>query len=216
MALISKYSLNGNANDLVWSNNWTATNVTWVDGKMNQWWSFNGSSSYITIPDNNVFDGSWWNISMCAMIRPTTLKDSYFLSKDDVTNRSWTFDTTNYAWQMWKLDALFFTGGGYSYAYTTNQNVIVAWVRQHVGVTRDVSGIIRFYINGDYVPTTMITTTSWGIINTSADVIIWKRNYAPAPWVFDWLIDEVEIHDNVLSDVDFKNKYLYYNGFYNV
>lgn len=50
------YRLNGNANDDSGnSNNGTATNVTWIDGKIGSGaGSFNGSSSYISSAYSNV------------------------------------------------------------------------------------------------------------------------------------------------------------------
>ena len=43
MALIARYKLDGNANDALGKYNGTASNVTWVDGKLGKAGSFNGN-----------------------------------------------------------------------------------------------------------------------------------------------------------------------------
>lgn len=217
----SEYIWNGNSitkwlwcldsswRDSSWySNNGTNNWVTWNKVDWLSYGSFNWTSSFIDIPDSNSLD--WINeITLSVFIKPTTLKDSYFLSKDDVTNRSWTFDTTNYTWQLWKLDALFFVWANYSYAYTTNQNIITAWIWQHVWVTRNSAGIIKFYINGNAIPTTQINTQAWAINNSTANMMIWKRNYAPSPWFFDGDMSEVLLDHIIWSDQKFKDYFDY-------
>lgn len=210
MPIVSKRSLNWNANDSLGTNNGTATNVTYNASKTNQGWDFNGSSSYVTIADSSSLDITW-NITLSAIINPTTLKNSYFFVKDGVTaERSFTFDTTNYVGQLGKLDALFFVWGLYSYAYTTNQNVIVAWKYQHVAVTWTGSDwAIQFWINWNKVATSNITQTPWTIIVSTAPVYLWRRDYLPSPWYFSGKIDEAEIHNGKLSDWELKTKYAY-------
>jgi hypothetical protein len=88
MALIAHYKLDGNANDSVGGNHGTATNVTWVDGKLGQAGSFNGSNGHIPIPRIEKFTprGSF---SFSCWVNPanvTTGNQYIFLSGRDMNN----------------------------------------------------------------------------------------------------------------------------------
>lgn len=50
--LVSYYKLDSNSNDSIGSNNGTDTSVSYVAGKIGNAGSFNGSTSYINIPDS--------------------------------------------------------------------------------------------------------------------------------------------------------------------
>jgi hypothetical protein len=69
MALIAHYKLDGNANDSVGGNHGTATNVTWVDGKLGKAGSFNGTSSVVSCGDmfnlgiNNMSFSFWFRVN---------------------------------------------------------------------------------------------------------------------------------------------------------
>ena len=52
MGLVAHYKLDGNANDALGRYNGVASNVTWVDGKLGQAGSFNGSSSSVNFNMN--------------------------------------------------------------------------------------------------------------------------------------------------------------------
>jgi len=203
------YYLNWNSNDSSWNNNnWTNTNITRNSNGILQYATLNWSSSFITFNDTDKLD--WMqNITLWSWIKPTTITDSYFFTKDDVTNRSWTFDVTNYSWHLAQLDALFFVWGSYSYAYPTSQNIITAWVWQHVWVTRNSAGIIKFYLNWYPLATTQPNTAAGTINNSSAPVILGKRNYVPSPWHFNWDIWESFIDAQARSDQKFKDYYEY-------
>lgn len=64
MSLIAHYKLDGNANDALGKYNGTASNVTWVDGKLGKAGSFNGSTSYIetqlSTAAHNLLSVSFW------------------------------------------------------------------------------------------------------------------------------------------------------------
>ena len=74
MSLIAHYKLDGNALDSSGNgNHGTASNVSWVDGKIGQCGNFNGSSSFISIQPMEVTSVSLWiNFNLVTTI-------SYFL-----------------------------------------------------------------------------------------------------------------------------------------
>lgn len=216
MALISKYSLNGNANDLVWSNNWTALNVVWVDGKMNQSASFDGSSSYIQVPYSSDFDLLSFTISMYFRRSDnlSRLQDWFILSKQ--SNIYWwnNFSIRMWYWKditNWIIDWLFYS---WTTWYTIQTNIPILDTNYHNVTFTFGSWIWNIYID-------------WKLINSSVTWLIplvW--NYPLFIWQdsqsydnnrrFKWIIDEIEIYNHVLTAAEIKNKYLYYNGFYNV
>lgn len=62
------YRMNGDANDSSGnSNNWTATNISWVDWRFLQAASFNGSTSKIVLWNNLWI--IWWSITMSTWIK---------------------------------------------------------------------------------------------------------------------------------------------------
>lgn len=197
--LISEWLLDGNYLDTSWNwSNWTAINTTqistdiWYQSKALE---FNGSSSYFTVFS---IPHDWiTNITLSAWIYPTTITDSFFFTKDDVTDRSWSFNTANYSWHTNELNALFFVWWLYSYAYTWN--ILQSWKWQMVTVTRDSSWVIEFYYNWNHISNTQPSTVSWTINSWYAPVIIWKRDYWAQPWFFNWNIQTARIYNRVLS-----------------
>jgi len=90
--LVAEYLLDGNANDTAWTNNGTATNVTWATaerGYVSEVGDFNGTSSYVDFT-NVTID------SFCVWIKPnieiTTSNsyssNSYWLSSSTI-NTEW-------------------------------------------------------------------------------------------------------------------------------
>lgn len=72
MSLIHHWKLSNNANDSVGTNNGTASNVSYVDGKMGKCASFNGTSSNVQMPTNiTATSGSPFTFSV--WIKPSSI-----------------------------------------------------------------------------------------------------------------------------------------------
>ena len=217
MAIISKWSLNWNANDSNWTNNWTATNITYVQWKQNQWWRFNGSSSVIQCSDSASLSITWnysFNIWFYANALPSSWQVVTPLSKYDETWNNWWYEfyIWNNAW-VYNIDNRFRT----SWWGTQSNNNIVSistwkwfmftWVLNWTSLSS--------YLNWVLLST---STVSWVPWNNTKLLNIWNFwYYTPSAWNlsrwFNWIIDEVEIHNSALSSTEIKNKYLYYNWF---
>lgn len=201
MTIVWKWSLNGNSNAQVWSNG-TATNVTWVDWKMNWAWSFNWASSRIKLTNWSI---SWNSLIMSAIINPNNVTWSRYIISD-----SW----NNYA-VMLVLDWILTL---YNKTSSTSWNLYSWWIielNKYQTVTYSYNNIdwyLRWYIDWKKV----IEVYRWwnqSYWNDRQDVI-WCYLYSWwSGWFFDWKIDEVEIYNNSLSDAEIKNKYLSYNWF---
>lgn len=212
MALISKYSLNGNANDLVWSNNWTALNVTWVDGKMNWWANFNWTNSNIIWITNAWY--AWangdWSISLLLNISslPWINQRRYiYTCVDSTTSSDFQFNLFNNWWTQtivywrWRFNISY--ANSFNYTLPLNK-----WI--HVTIIQNWNN------NYLYVEWVLLTqsTMFWNWIWWYNFWIIWSN--VTNTELLSWSLDEFEIYNHVLTETEIKNKYLYYNGFFNV
>lgn len=197
--LISYYKLDDNANDSDWSNWWTASNMSWVSAKINNWWDFDGSSSYISISDS----ASLWSLSNISisfwMKTDSTTQDCILITKDSVTKRDWTIN----CWPDWKLYLFFFTTNSvYSFSYSTSAVVSSTSTRYHFVVTRNSSWVIALYKDWSSVSLTAPNTSTWSLNDTDTPVYFWKREYAPARWRYNWKLDEIWIWWSVLTSTE--------------
>ncbi len=210
MALISKYSLNGNANDLVWSNNWTALNVTWVDGKMNWWASFNWTTSTIIMDAPNY---SWTqNFSISSLIfvnqLPSSTNITMPISYVEWSIDSWIYDKSFDINSSWEVSFRVFYWSSKSAVFSS----ISTWKWYHIVWTYDWT-TIKIYVN--WLIWSIQAIASWTYWFT-VPKIWFSWNWASSRVRFNGKIDEVELHNTSLTATEIKNKYLYYNGFYNV
>lgn len=198
--------LNGNATDDSGNgNNGTATNVTYVDGYLNQGASFNWTSSDIVCPD--IFT-PWNTLSVSGWIKYSSWPgDAYFFNKDNVTtDREYVIQTSSNASHA--FDVLVFTNNTtFSYGYCSNAYRPANNTWTHVWFTRDSSGTIKIYVNGVSVPVTQPNTSSGTINNSGASLYLGRRPYWPSPGYFAWQMDEFIVWDSLLSDQDMLDVY---------
>jgi len=199
MALIAKFSLNGNANDALWINNWTASNVTWVDWKQNQSASFNGTSSVITtwsiISTTTMSIWVWVNTAVSSA---TTYP---FITKRN-SNATWIFVFWYTSWLVsfrdYNWSAFWFNPSNRS-TWTINN-----WKWRYVVFTRSWTTWI-YYI--DWVQS-WTTTAASNITPNTNWLKIWRDSVDSV--YYTWWLDEIEIYDHVLTPWEIKMKYLYY------
>ena len=205
MALIGKYSLNWNANDWLWVNNWTATNINWVDWKLNQAGSFNGSSSTIAIWNN------YWSITTsftCSCIINTNTLSwvRRFISKwNDWWSPWWWFmirqdnaDVSVYVVTMSPIPAL----------YRSPTFTISAFTDYHIVWYFDNNTQrVWLYVNWAFVWDTATGTVLRTKANNGSN--IWSSFNWSIQEVFNWKIDEVELYDHALTPAEVKQRYSY-------
>jgi hypothetical protein len=204
MPIIAKYSLNGNANDLVGGLNWTPTNVTWVDWKSNWAGSFNGSSSTFTA---GWLDYFWTqNLSVSCIVKINQLPGSTasIFSWVEWTIDSGINDKSIEIQSNWQMVFRLFDWASKAATFSW----LIVWQWYHIVWTYNWTNV-RIYVNWNIWTS---TTASWSFNFTNPR--IWLSWNALGTYNrFNWIIDEVEIHNTALSATEVKNLFLYYNWF---
>jgi hypothetical protein len=208
MAIIGKWGLNWNANALVWPN-WTPSNITWVDWKSNWAGSFNGSSSKIDLPSSvdSFANGSNSYSFFCIFKTSTTgtqkkLYSSVHSSATFSVNFGIFLRTDN------KLNIVR-QGGGWLWTELISNNTYTDWLYHFVcatynWVTKDFSIITD--------KETKTVTSNFNAYTNPGNPKIWYYLLGGG-FSFNWIIDEVEIHDTLITLAEIKNKTLFYNWF---
>lgn len=172
MSLLSKiicaYDLNGNANRSAGTNNGTASNTTWVTGKIGQAASFDGTStSNILISDNSDFTFGSADFSVSCWVKKTTNGTrQIFIGQSDPGGGTPSvsfiieFQTTNAV-----RGIVGFNGGSASTPASTATITDTNW--HHIVLLRD-SGTMRLYIDGVADGTSAISGTVNNSINNFA------------------------------------------------
>lgn len=194
------YKLNGNANDSSWNwNNGTATNITWV------WWiswngaaSFNGSSSYITLPSTAINNITSWTISVWVK-RNTIGTQHSFIDKLQV----WVSNQIQFMyegiWWVWDNKVRFRINDQTlaSADVITDTTNWINWVW-----TRENGVGIKLYKNW-ILNSSNATSTS--LPNNGATIYIW---HVDTTWVYmNWLMDEVIAESRVWTANDVSKYY---------
>lgn len=195
MAIVAKYSLNWNANALVWPN-WVDSNVTWVDWKVNWAWSFNGSNSKIDLSITALTNFSFycffnknWLGTEKAIFKLWNTADNQIMNLRINTSNKIFIDTYN--WTTSKT--------------TTTTETITTNKYYFVAITNN-SWVFKIYLNGELLKTATLHNISYWWDKCS----IWYQAVSNV-FYFDWIIDECVLLNNTMSDTDIKNKYLFYN-----
>lgn len=200
MAIIWKWSLNGNANDSAGSNNGTATNVTYVAWKSGEAGSFNGSSSYINL-------WAWPSYSNCSISAIVKHNNVTWLQ---IYYSNWNASPVRIIWIRGNGNKIeWYVNNSTQYWLISNQT-ISAWVYYNVDLTYDSSTwLFSLYINwvldnSRSVPTWLTFTWVKHTIWANPDGFSQKMN---------WVIDEVILKNTLDNVAEIKNKYLYYKWF---
>lgn len=177
MSLIAHYKLDGNANDALGKYNGTASNVTWVDGKLGKAGSFNGSTSYIetqlSTAAHNLLSVSFWIFNQ-------NLGSSGLMG---TVSGGRTFNLYRFP----NMDDFHWSTGG---ASGVDYAVLLFDQWTHVVLVSDGSTIKRYY-NGT------LKGTSAGSIAKNTSLVHIGRNDSGYSAAY---IDDVRIYDHALSE----------------
>lgn len=187
MGLIAHYKLDGNANDALGKYNGTASNVTWVDGKLGQAGSFNGSDSGVTTSDFRALFRNEMSVSMWVKF----IDDSrgILFGNYDGTSGLNVEKNGGYKLRFW------YNGNP---DFNTADNVVSVNTWHHVTFIRSVKdSMIHIYVDGKKVgSTTNIGTWS----NAGLNSFYIGRDSRTGSTVVNGLIDDVRIYDHALSE----------------
>lgn len=200
MSLIAHYKLDGNANDALGKYNGTASNVTWVDGKLGQCAYFS-STPTSAINLGNVFNIGAGELSVSLWFNPNSYSDTYLFSKSRAAGQ-----VSRYALRLktdGKLTVLVAPVNATAHIdYDCNTNIkLNTWTHTCIVFSRN--NPCRVYVNGiidrEFTPpyfkdTNFISNNPFKIgAYTASDNI---SNITS----FDGLIDDVRIYDHALSE----------------
>ena len=197
--LIAHYPLNGDATDY-FGNDGTSTNVTWVDGKIGQAGSFNGTSS--SIDTGYKISDFIGDISICGWIKCNDLSERNPLVGADTSgvkpqvsidgvensvNAMFNNDTNQY----------YVSSSAYSYVLSKPANSYT-----HVCATyRD--EVPKLYVDGNEYTLTLGGTG--GDPTTSTPITIGKGFRGGVTRYANAVIDDVRIYDHALSEKEVSN-----------
>jgi tetratricopeptide (TPR) repeat protein/tRNA A-37 threonylcarbamoyl transferase component Bud32 len=194
---VSWYRGEGNANDFVGNNPGTLTNVSFAPGQVGQAFSFNGSNSYVSVPDSSSLRPS--QVSLQAWVQPLdsgvfeTLVTKEPLRGSDQLGYGLRQRTNNhFAFSIAK------EGGALIFMESTTTLISGHWY--HLVGTYDGS-TAKLYVNGNLEA----TKTGIGTINSTAPLLIGRLNSGHEQ--FHGLIDEVAVFNRVLNAADVQAAY---------
>lgn len=200
--LVAEYHLDWNANATVWTNG-AATNVTWwtdwTIAYQKGYWIFNGSSSYITIPNNSIFD-LWANYSIEIRCNITALPTSW--------NLQTLLYRLNTAWNWAQFEFVLFNDWWVQKIFVSHATTF-----NPINYTLPTWKWINLWVK--YWSNTITFTLDWVIIWTvSQSTAPWTSNKQFAIWVnyqpsnnrfFNWKIQTLRIYNRTITEEEEKN-----------
>jgi hypothetical protein len=211
LGLVSWWSGDGNANDIIGGNAGTLQNgTTFAPGLVGQAFSFNGTNQYVDVPTAPSLNPGAGSFSSDAWIFPTLDQAGTILAKwgdaGNFTNqRAYIFQEAISGQLQFSIsdDAHQNDGSFHQFLTPTNVLTINAW--NHVAAVYDHStGTRLIYVNGVQVASRQdapITITA-----STADFSIGEAAFSVAPGVpFTGLIDEVEFFNRALTQTEIQS-----------
>lgn len=169
--------------DMVSKNIITVNNLVYAaDGTF----SFNGSNSHCTIPNNTIFDTQTPTVE--AWIKPSTLNQNGFIFEKGAVNTQYSlfFESTNIVWRHAS------TAGGYTNLTTPTSSLTVNQWNHVVGTFE--SGSRKIYVNGVQVASdTQVQTLP---VNASGETI---GMYNSGGYYYNGSIGVVRVYNRVLT-----------------
>ncbi len=207
--MISRYTFEDNANDVVGTNNGAATNLTYVTAGVGKSGSFNGTNSYVTIPDDSTlsFGSTAFSISLLISFDTNTV-NSRFLAKRDIANTQNEYQIT---YQVLTNRLNFSVLSPASAPFLLRQVAFTPTVSQmyHVTATHNGSNNIadmKVYVDGVELTDTALNTISGvyaGMTNGTSFLTLGA--FRQSVDEHDGLMDEVIFWDKELTKTEVTN-----------
>lgn len=210
--LISSYRLNSDLVDVVNAYNGTGTAITYATGKVSNAAVFNGTSSFISIADQNVFsftDGTNdkpFSISMWVKYTGTGV--GWLINKRDASNSEW--QLMKY---LGKLQCVLFSENSNAiYKVSEIAFTPIAGTTYYFTVTYSGTGYPKIYINTVLQSTTNTTVGTYTkMSNTTAPVILGKAGWFSG-FYFNGSQDAVHIFSQELTPTEIANLFNFENA----
>jgi alpha-tubulin suppressor-like RCC1 family protein len=189
--IVSWWAGEGNANDSIGTNNGTLVNgAGFTNGEVGQAFSFNGTSSHVTIPDSPSLDSFTNNITVETWIKVNHL----------TPNSDWEGIVTkgDYSWRLLATagaKTVYFGATGASPLDVTGSRNVNDGQWHHVAATYDGTNM-SLYVDGTL---DVSHPASGSIIQTSDPVGLGYCANIPFNYSFDGLVDEVSLYNRALT-----------------
>jgi Tol biopolymer transport system component len=197
--MVSWWPGEGNANDRIGTNPGTLQNgVTFATGRVNQAFQFDGTASYVRVP-NNASLSPVNAMTVDAWIKPASLPDPY----TPIVKKSGPDQVNGYALEFSGSKVIFWVyvnGSGWK-ASASQPVPLGAW--SHVAGVYD-GTTVRLYVNGSLVGSP--TSASGGIVASSQDLNLGRDPFNTTR-LYHGLIDEVEFYNRALSAAEIQALY---------
>jgi hypothetical protein len=203
--LVALWSGEDNGNDSAGNHNAELTDISFADGKVGRSFSFNGHSSWATLPASRGLDlANADGLTVMAWIKPSDVNGFHPIME-------WEVSRQKSACQFWigrnpqdqgVLMGIIAGTDGSSNEVSTPEGTLTAGQFQHVALTYDKStGISRLFINGS-----IVTQKNFGTLtpDTTGPLFFgWRPCSRPEDSTYDryfsGLLDEVAIYNCSLS-----------------
>ena len=195
--LVFEALLNWDATDSSWYwNNWSPINMVWNNtdiGYQKQCWSFNWSSSYISVANNAL-----WNLWNNFTISLTNVNFTSFSTK--CLLRWWWLTNWFDIYAFTGSNRINFRSTNLSTTDSTSTNTINSWTNYNILITYNWSQL-KFYFN--WINTDTFNRT-WSIWAWDWNSYIWRWTSSD---YFNWNIQWVRIYNRVISQQEIQMLY---------
>ena len=199
--LVALWSGDGDGNDSAGGNTATLTDITFVDGKVGQAFSFNGLSSCIKMPASQSLDvGAGDGFTIMAWIKPSDVAGLHPLIQwsDNNPLNLW-IGIRPFENGVLRGDIVSDEGNHF---LVSHPGVLVSGVFQHIAFAYDKgSGVGTLYMNGVIVARRQLGSQL--VANTKEDLWIGPIDKRPGNWstdrTFAGVMDEIAIYNRALS-----------------
>ncbi len=199
--LVALWSGDGDGNDSAGGNPATLTDISFVDGKVGQAFSFNGASSCIKIPASRSLDvGAGDGFTITAWIKPADVQGLHPIIQ-------WSGNNPLNLWigiRPFENGVLRgdITDAGGNHFLVSHPGVLVSGVFQHIAFTYDkADGVGTLYVNGVIVARRDLDSQL--VANTRGDLWFSQIDKSPGNWstgrAFAGLMDEIAIYNRALT-----------------
>lgn len=218
--LVARYDFNGNANDSVGGHHGTIYGATLTSNRLGNGssaYSFNGSSAYIEIEDDDVFSiGTTGQLSISVWMRPGTLTFPstegsgyvHWLGKGVAGQHEWTFrmySARNTEGRENRTSFYVFNlPGGLGTGSYVQESVTAGQWLHFVALVDVASDTIRFYKNGVLRDTDALSSYSIVPQNGAAPVRVGTRNFTS---YFKGAIDNLYVYNRLLTEPEIQSLY---------
>jgi hypothetical protein len=198
--LVALWSAEGDGHDSVGGNDATLTDITFAEGKVGQAFSFNGTSSWIKIPDSPALDvGTGEGFTVTAWIKPSRVDGIYI--GIEWSDYLCAFQLGNTPGDQGGIVSSIFDSGRNNHFLRSRFETLVPNTFQHIAVTFDkASGNGTLYVNGNVVAQSYFGSI---VPLTKGGLRIGFRPSNPGDWSYNrffvGLMDEIAIYNRALS-----------------